>query len=63
MAAAYILTTGGVFLQWYSPGHLPMLFGGKLLTGIPLGIFLTTAPTYCSEVAPALRGAMIAAVN
>ncbi|KIW13987.1 hypothetical protein PV08_06768 [Exophiala spinifera] len=64
MAVGYVFTTAGVFLQWYSPGHLAMLFGGKLLTGIPLGVFLTTAPVYCSEVAPpSLRGAMIAAVN
>ena len=41
-----------------------MLFGGKVLTGIPLGVFITIAPTYCSEVAPlALRGAATAAVN
>ena len=41
-----------------------MLFGGKVLTGIPLGVFVTIAPTYCSEIAPfALRGAVTAAVN
>ena len=61
---AYFLTIGGVFCQWFSPGDMPLFFAGKLLTGIPLGIFLTIAPTYCSEVAPAkLRGAMISAVN
>ncbi|KAH8655853.1 putative sugar transporter [Xylariales sp. PMI_506] len=61
---AYILTITGVFLQYYSLGSLPMLFGGKILTGIPLGVFLTIAPVYCSEVAPPkLRGMMIAAVN
>lgn len=33
-----VLSIIGVFLQWYSsPGDLPMLFGGKVLTGIPLG--------------------------
>lgn len=41
-----------------------MLLGGKILTGIPLGIFVMVAPVYCSEVAPArLRGPMIAAAN
>lgn len=41
-----------------------MFTAGKVLTGIPLGIFITTAPTYCAEVAPmALRGAVTAAVN
>lgn len=64
IGAAYMLTIGGVFAQWYSPGDMPLFFAGKLLTGIPLGIFLTIAPTYASDVAPpALRGAMIAAVN
>ena len=41
-----------------------MLVGGKILTGIPLGVFITIAPTYCAEIAPfALRGAVTAAVN
>src|ERR1700729_3275551 len=41
-----------------------MFFGGKLLTGIPLGVFVTVAPTYCSEIAPlALRGMVTGAVN
>ncbi|KAK7182677.1 putative sugar transporter [Paraphaeosphaeria sporulosa] len=61
---AYVLTIAGVFAQWFSPGDLPLFFAGKLLTGLPLGVFLTVAPIYCSEVAPpALRGAMISAVN
>ncbi|KAL6690512.1 general substrate transporter [Trichoderma pleuroticola] len=64
IAASYLLSTAGVFLQWFSVGSLPMFFGGKLLTGIPLGVFLTVAPVYCSEVAPpALRGPFVAAVN
>lgn len=64
VAGAYALTVGGVFCQWFSPGNMPLFFAGKLLTGIPLGIFLTIAPTYCSDVAPpALRGALVAAVN
>ena len=65
MFLAYILTIIGVFLQWFSSnGNLPMFFGGKILTGIPLGVFVTIAPTYCSEIAPfALRGAVTSAVN
>lgn len=43
---------------------MPMLFGGKVLSGIPLGVFITIAPTYCAEIAPfALRGSVTAAVN
>ncbi|KAH7112489.1 general substrate transporter [Dendryphion nanum] len=64
VSVAYVLTIAGVFAQWFSPGDLPLFFAGKLLTGIPLGVFLTVAPIYTSEVAPpALRGAMVAAVN
>lgn len=59
-----MFTIVGVFLQWFSPGNLPLLFGGKVLTGIPLGVFISIAPTYCSEISPlALRGAITAAVN
>ncbi|PMD29436.1 general substrate transporter [Hyaloscypha variabilis F] len=70
MALSYMFTIVGVFFQWFSAassskhGNLPMLFGGKVLTGIPLGVFITIAPTYCSEIAPLpLRGATTAAVN
>lgn len=65
MFVSYLFTICGVFLQWFSsPGNLPMFFGGKVMTGIPLGVFITIAPTYCSEIAPfALRGAVTSAVN
>jgi MFS family permease len=64
MYGAHLLTIGGVFAQWFSPGNLPLFFGGKVLTGLPLGVFLTIAPTYCGEVAPeVLRGTMVGAVN
>ena len=42
IGGAYMLTTGGVFLQWYSPGDLPMFLGGKLLTGIPVTLSPST---------------------
>ncbi|RDW90989.1 hypothetical protein BP5796_02154 [Coleophoma crateriformis] len=61
---AYVFSVVGVFLQWFSPGNLPLFFGGKVLTGLPLGVFVTIAPTYCAEIAPAaLRGAVTAGVN
>ncbi|CAK7205136.1 hypothetical protein SEUCBS139899_007901 [Sporothrix eucalyptigena] len=60
----YSLTVAGVFLQWYSRGNLPMFFGSKLVTGFPLGMFITIAPTYCSEVVPlVMRGIMTAGMN
>ncbi|KAM0325776.1 hypothetical protein ACHAQA_007078 [Verticillium albo-atrum] len=63
VAAAYIVSIGGVFLQVFAstPGHF---FGGKILTGVPLGCFITVAPTYASEMAPlAIRGAITAGMN
>jgi MFS family permease len=62
-----VFTIIGVFLQWFSggsPGNNILFTAGKGVTGIPLGIFITVAPTYCAEIAPmALRGAVTAAVN
>ncbi|KAH7094994.1 general substrate transporter [Paraphoma chrysanthemicola] len=60
---AYIINTGGVFLQFFSttPAHF---FGGKILTGLPLGCFSTVAPTYATEMAPiSIRGAITAGMN
>ncbi|KAL4879268.1 general substrate transporter [Aspergillus karnatakaensis] len=60
----HLLTIGGVCCQWYSIGNMPVFFAGKLLTGLPLGIFLTISPVYCSEVSPPqLRGPLVAAIN
>lgn len=51
-------------MQYYGNGRLPLFLVSKIVTGIPLGVFVTVAPTYCSEIAPfALRGATTAAVN
>ncbi|KAF2009537.1 general substrate transporter [Aaosphaeria arxii CBS 175.79] len=60
---SYIINTGGIFLQFFAttPAHF---FGGKILTGIPLGCFTTVAPTYASEMAPLnIRGAITAGMN
>ncbi|KAH8669748.1 putative general alpha-glucoside permease [Tricladium varicosporioides] len=59
----YFFTVGGVFLQYFSKTPA-QFFGAKLLTGIPLGCFVTIAPTYASEVAPlVIRGAVTAGTN
>ncbi|KAF4622767.1 hypothetical protein G7Y89_g14257 [Cudoniella acicularis] len=73
MFGAYLSTILGVTLQFLSASSDPtapsgasigLFLAGKLFTGFPLGIFITAAPTYCSELAPlALRGAVTAAVN
>lgn len=60
---AYIINTGGIFLQFFSVTPA-QFFGGKILTGIPLGCFTTVAPTYASEMAPLnIRGAITAGMN
>lgn len=60
---AFLFSIGGTFLQVFAktPGQF---FGGKVLTGLPLGCFTTVAPTYSSEVAPlSIRGAITAGMN
>jgi MFS family permease len=52
-----------VFLQVFARTPAEF-FGGKLLTGFPLGCFTTVAPTYASEMAPlSIRGAITAGMN
>lgn len=63
IAGAFIVYVGGVFAQVFASTNAHF-FGGKLLTGLPLGIFTTVAPTYGSEMAPlAIRGAVSAGMN
>lgn len=63
VAVAFLLTTAGVGVQVFTKSDV-MFFGGKLLTGIPLGIFTTVAPGYASEIAPLpIRGAITAGMN
>ncbi|KAH6665390.1 putative sugar transporter [Halenospora varia] len=73
MAGGFASTMLGVLFQFLSASPTPLtpsraspalFLAGKLFTGIPLGIFITIAPPYCSELAPlSLRGAVTAAVN
>ena len=60
---AYIINIGGIFLQFFAKTPA-QFFGGKILTGLPLGCFSTVAPTYASEMAPLnIRGAITAGMN
>ena len=47
-----------VFIQYFTPAHANgMLLAGKLINGVALGIYVSTASGYCSEISPlALRG-------
>ncbi|CAI6093058.1 hypothetical protein V2G26_017997 [Clonostachys chloroleuca] len=63
IGAAFIISIGGVFLQVFSK-NIGQFLGGKVLTGIPLGVFTTAAPPYGSEMAPlAIRGSISAGMN
>ena len=63
LGISYLVSIGGVCFQYYctTPAEF---FGSKLLTGIPLGVFLSVAPSYASEMAPlVIRGALTAGMN
>ncbi|KAH7324979.1 general substrate transporter [Stachybotrys elegans] len=63
LLAAYLISIGGIFGQFFAETPAEFL-AGKLLTGIPLGIFTTVAPTYASEMAPLnIRGSVTAGMN
>ncbi|KAL2681428.1 hypothetical protein Neosp_009039 [[Neocosmospora] mangrovei] len=54
---------GCVFIQFFS-NSLAVLFVGELFAGLVLGVFVTIAPAYASEVAPlAVRGVVTASIN
>ncbi|KXJ94169.1 general substrate transporter [Microdochium bolleyi] len=60
---AFIFYISGVFAQVFASTNVHF-FVGKLLTGFPLGIFTTVAPTYGAEMAPLrIRGAVSAGMN
>ncbi|EQB55591.1 Solute carrier family 2 facilitated glucose transporter member 5 [Colletotrichum gloeosporioides] len=61
--AAFVLSIAGTFLQFFSK-NLAEFVGGKILTGLPLGVFTTAAPPYASEMAPlTIRGSVAAGMN
>jgi MFS family permease len=63
IAAGYLVSIAGVFVQVFASTPAEF-FGGKILTGVPLGCFTTVAPTYASEMAPLpIRGAITAGMN
>lgn len=63
MAVGFVISIAGVFVQVFATTPA-QFFGGKMLTGFPLGIFTTVAPTYASEMAPLpIRGAITAGMN
>lgn len=63
MLSSYIAITGLTFILVFARSN-SLLFAGQLLSGIPWGIFNTTAPAYASEVCPVvLRGYLTTFIN
>lgn len=63
LGISYIVSIGGVCLQYYCKNPAEF-FGAKLITGVTLGVFLSVAPSYASEMAPLIiRGALTAGMN
>ncbi|KAG1763315.1 maltose permease, partial [Suillus occidentalis] len=65
VAVACVVSIVGILLQFLTPAHENgMLLAGKLINGFSLGMFVSSAGSYCAEVSPlALRGITTASVN
>lgn len=65
VAVACFVSIVGILLQFITPAHNNgMLLAGKLINGFSLGMFVSSAGSYCAEVSPlALRGITTASVN
>ncbi|KIK40403.1 hypothetical protein CY34DRAFT_24850 [Suillus luteus UH-Slu-Lm8-n1] len=65
VAVACLVSIVGILLQFLTPAHNNgMLLAGKLINGLSLGMFVSSAGSYCAEVSPlALRGITTASVN
>ncbi|EIW69483.1 hypothetical protein TREMEDRAFT_30458, partial [Tremella mesenterica DSM 1558] len=65
VGCACLISISAVFIQFFTPSHVNgMLLAGKLINGFALGMFVSTASSYCSEISPlALRGITTGSVN
>ncbi|KAG1729525.1 maltose permease, partial [Suillus paluster] len=65
VAVACLVSIVGILVQFLTPAHKNgMLLAGKLINGFSLGMFVSSAGSYCAEVSPlALRGITTASVN
>ncbi|KAI9149025.1 alpha-glucoside permease [Paramyrothecium foliicola] len=63
LLANLVAMTGFLFVMFFAP-NVEVLLIGKILCGLPWGVFATMAPAYASEVCPmALRGHLAMYVN
>ncbi|KAH7924695.1 maltose permease [Leucogyrophana mollusca] len=65
VAFACCISVVAIFIQFFTPPHKNgMLLAGKLINGFALGMYVSSAGSYCAEVSPlALRGITTASVN
>jgi MFS transporter, SP family, general alpha glucoside:H+ symporter len=55
LLASLVALTGCIFITFFAP-NIGVLTAGEVLSGLPWGVFASTAPAYASEVLPqALR--------
>lgn len=65
VALCCVVSIAGIFIQFFTyPHRNAQLLVGKLVNGYALGMYVSGASSYCSEVSPlALRGITTASVN
>lgn len=64
-ALASFVSITAIFIQFFTPPHANgMLLVGKLINGYALGMYVSSASSYCAEISPlALRGITTGSVN
>lgn len=63
MLAGYLFVTMAIFSQFFAP-TVKILLLGRILQGIPVGVFTSSSAAYVSEVCPTvLRGCVFTYVN
>ncbi|KAG0702170.1 maltose permease [Suillus ampliporus] len=65
VAVACLASIVGILAQFLTPAHENgLILAGRLINGFSLGMFVSSAGSYCAEVSPlALRGISTASVN
>ncbi|WVF72169.1 hypothetical protein IAT40_006981 [Kwoniella sp. CBS 6097] len=65
IAVACVVSTGGVFMQFFCPAHWnSLLLAGKMVNGVALGMYISCASAYCVEISPvSLRGITTGSIN
>nr|XP_018263830.1 uncharacterized protein I303_03703 [Kwoniella dejecticola CBS 10117]OBR85988.1 hypothetical protein I303_03703 [Kwoniella dejecticola CBS 10117] len=65
IAVASLISIIAIFIQFFCPPHQnALLLVGKLINGLSLGMYISSAAAYCAEISPVmLRGITTGSVN